>query len=360
MEHLRYYVAHNAGLTTLRREGATFRPVGEFFAGRTLEHLTGPSSTPNVVYAAVAFDGGYRTRDAGATWEKVLDGDVRTFAIDPHDERVVYAGAGPVRLWRSADAGTTWEPLDGLLDVPPEVKKQWGVPATYEGTEVPHVRHIFVHPDDGKLLFVLLEHGGVLLSRDGGATWVDRSAGIGYLDMHVIDNYPGSRERYYVSSARGFFRTDDCGEHWVRAETGMPWTGTERYCYSHEWLFLDPARSGAAPRMVVCGGRGSPGVWGREKTDPQGHILLSDDGGEHWRTATRGLSDNPWMPWVLARHPGDPATLFCGLGDGGRGFRLMTKHRGHGAFYVSHDAGESWEALIAEGPSVLTAWVAPE
>jgi photosystem II stability/assembly factor-like uncharacterized protein len=238
------------------------------------------------------------------------------------------------------------------------VKAQWGVPATYAGTEVPHVRYIFVHPDDSQLLFVLIEHGGVLLSRDGGRTWIDRSAGIGYLDMHVLENFPGSSERFYVSSARGFFRTEDAGEHWARAEAGMPWTGTERYCYSHEWLFLDGG-NGAVPRMLVCGGRGSPGVWAREQTPPQGHILVSDDGGARWHAA-RGLTDVPWMPWVLARHPGDPNTLLCGFGDGGRGFRLMTKQRGNGAVYVTHDAGESWEPLIPACPSVLTAWVAPE
>jgi hypothetical protein len=67
------------------------------------------------------------------------------------------------------------------------------------------VRHIFIHPDDQDLLFVLLEHGGVLLSRDRGKSWEDRSTGIDYVDMHYIGNYPGSEDRYYVSSARGFF-----------------------------------------------------------------------------------------------------------------------------------------------------------
>jgi hypothetical protein len=359
MERLRCYVAHNAGLTTMRYAHGKLEALDEAFAGRTLEHLTGPSSAPHVLFAAVAFDGAYRTRNAGKSWEKILDGDVRAIAIDPHDERLVYAGAGPVRLFRSADGGTTWEPLDGLLAVSDEVKAQWGVPGTYVGTEVPHVRHIFVHPDDAMLLVVLIEHGGVLFRRDGGQTWVDRSAGIGYLDMHVIENYPGSTERYFVSSARGFFRTEDAGVHWVRAEDGMPWTGTERYCYSHEWRFLD-GENGTAPRMIVCGGRGSPGVWAREQTVPQGHILLSDDAGAHWRPAARGLAENPWMPWVLARHPGDSQTLFCGLGDGGRGFRLMTKHRGNGAIFITHDAGESWDPLVEGCPSVLTAWVAPE
>ncbi len=191
MDRLRCYIAHNAGLTTMRYANGKLETLDEAFTGRTLEHLTGPPGEPNVLFAAVAFDGAYRTRDAGATWEKILDGDVRAIAIDPHDARIVYAGVGPVRLFRSDDGGTTWEPLDGLLAVSDEVKAQWGVPGTYVGTEVPHVRYIFVHPDDGRLLFVLIEHGGVLLSRDGGLTWLDRSAGIGYLDMHVLENYPG-------------------------------------------------------------------------------------------------------------------------------------------------------------------------
>src|SRR5213592_1342417 len=89
-----------------------------------------------------------------------------------------------------------------------------------------------------RIFSVLLEHGGVLLSRDRGKTWEDRSKGIDYVDMHYIENYPGSQERYYVSSARGFFRSDDCGKQWYPVENGMPWADTPLYCYSHEWHFL--------------------------------------------------------------------------------------------------------------------------
>jgi len=356
MEKLRYYLAYNRGLQVLETNAGLLQPVGTFFEDRTLEHLTGSKSKPETVFAAVAFDGGYRTRDAGKTWEKVLEGDVRTFTIDPHNQRVVYAGIGPVRLFRSEDEGSSWEPLDGMLDLPPEAKKKWDVPPPYRGREEPHVRYVFIHPDDSRLLFVLLEHGGVLLSRDGGKTWEDRSNGIDYVDMHVIENYPGSKERYYVSSAQGFYRSDDCGAHWHRAEKGMPWADNPAYCYSHEWQFL----RGDHPRMVVCGSRGSPGVWGLDDTDPQGHILVSDDGGDNWRVVTRGL--DKWVPWVLVSHPSDPKTLFCGMGNGARGYFTYSRLNsvsGEGALYVSRDAGDSWSALLPDLPSVLTAWVAP-
>ncbi|HWO42312.1 MAG TPA: hypothetical protein VNO43_10965 [Candidatus Eisenbacteria bacterium] len=356
-QRLRYYLAHNGGLEIMRFEGGALRPIAEFFEGKTLEHLIGSRRNHEIVFAAVAFDGGYRTRDAGKSWEKIMDGDVRTFTIDPHDDRVVYMGMGPIRLYRSEDGGTTWEALDGMLDLSDGVKSKWDVPPRLRGVEKPHVRHIFVHPEDSNLLFTLLEHGGVLLSRDRGATWQDRSEGIDYVDMHMIENYPGSKARYYVSSARGFFRTDDCGEHWYRSENGMPWAGTPLYCYSHEWQFLP----GDPPRMVLCGARGSPGVWSREKTDPKGHVLLSDDGGNSWRVATGGLKkENPWMPWVLLRHPTDRDALFCGMGDGARGYGFDPKERGNGALYTSGDRGDSWVPILAEAPSILTAWVAPQ
>jgi len=352
---LRYYIAHNGGLKIMQPQGGSMNTFGEFFEGKTLEHLIGCHNKPEVVFAAVAFDGGYRTKDGGKTWEKIMEGDVRTFTVDRHDERIVYMGIGPIRLFRSEDGGTKWEPLDGMLDFSDEVKKKWDVPPRLRGIEKPHVRHIFIHPDDQNLLFVLLEHGGVLLSRDRGKTWEDRSTGIDYVDMHYIENYPGSKERYYVSSARGFFRSDDAGKQWHRVENGMPWAYTELHSYSHEWHFLP----GDTLRMVLCGGKGSPGVWVREKMNPKGHILLSDDGGENWRIATQGLEkENPWMPWVLLRHPSDSATLFCGMGDGARGYGFDARVEGKGAFYVSRDRGDSWEPVMSDTPSILTAWVA--
>ena len=355
-ESLRYYIAHNGGLKVMQPRGESMDTVGEFFQGKTLEYLTGSHKQPEVVFAAVAFDGGYRTDNGGRSWEKIFDGDVRTFTIDPVDERIVYMGVGPIRLFRSADGGITFEPMDSMLDFSEDVKEKWDVPPRLRGIEFPHVRHIFIHPDDRELMFVLLEHGGVLYSDDGGETWEDRSDGIAYPDMHYIENYPGSKDRYYVSSARGFFRSDDRGKRWRRVEDGMPWAYTELHSYSHEWNFLP----GQPSRMVVCGAKGSPGVWSRENADPKGHILLSDDGGENWRVASRGLnSELPYMPWVLLRHPTNPNALFCGMGDGARGYGFDPKQRGAGALYFSPDRGESWEPVLTDTPSILTGWVAP-
>ncbi len=355
-EALRFYIAYTNGLKIMRANGHAMSEIASAFNGKTLEHITGCREDPSIVFAAVAFDGGYRTDDGGRSWQKILDGDVRTFTVDPHDERVIYAGAGPVRLWRSEDRGLSWEPLDTLLDVPESIRNQWSVPAAYAGRVPPHVRHIFIHPDDAAVIFVSLEHGGIVVSRDRGASWDDASAGIDYLDIHMLRNLPGNKDRYFVSSARGFFRTENGGRRWQRTEDGMPWGYSERYSYSHEWLFCE----GEPLRMILGGARGSPGVWRRENASPSGHILLSDDAGKSWRSAANLPDDMPWAPWVLLHHPTEPGSFFAGMGDGARGFGFDPEERGAGALYRSDDRGETWDCILSDQPSVLTAWVAPD
>ena len=46
------------------------------------------------------------------------------------------------------------------------------------------------------------------------------------------------------------------------------------------------------------------------------------------------------------------------MGDGARGYGFDPKQRGAGAFYLSRDRGESWEPVLSNTPSILTAWVA--
>ena len=132
-EELRFFIAFNDGLTVMEKRNGSMSTLGEFFSGRTVECLTGSRKRPEVVFAGVAFDGGYRTQDGGRNWQKIMNGDVRAFAIDPHDERVVYLGTGPVRLFRSEDGGTSWESLDSLLELPEKVRAQWTVPEGVPG-----------------------------------------------------------------------------------------------------------------------------------------------------------------------------------------------------------------------------------
>ena len=359
-DQLRFYLGTQSGLTVLRLRSGAIEPVGEYFKGRTVEAVVGRRDNPKVAFAGVAFDGGYRTRDGGQRWDKVIDGDVRAFAFDPNHQGIMYAGLGPVGLFRSEDGGNTWNELDGLLNMPGEVKAKWGTPPRFQDVEPAHVRNIFVHPDDANLIYVTLEHGGVVRSADRGGSWEDVTKGVDYPDMHFLSNYPGSKDRYYVSSARGFFGTADAAQGWKRVEDGMPWAYTEANSYCHDWLILpgSPNRPGNPTRLVLAGANGSPGFWNRD-TRAEGVILVSDDDGARWREVLKGLPERSrQMAWALFQHPTEADTIFAGMGDGSRGFGFNPKENGTGAVYMSQDRGDTWEEIIPNIPSVFAAWVA--
>ena len=60
MDKLRYYLGYNRGLQILESNGAAPRVVGSAFENSTLEDLKNIPGKPEVVFAGVAFEGGYR------------------------------------------------------------------------------------------------------------------------------------------------------------------------------------------------------------------------------------------------------------------------------------------------------------
>ena len=103
-----------AGSPSTRTVAVGWRRAASISPDRLWTAWQSAKTRPERVFAAVPFDGGYRTDDGGKSWKKVFEGDTRCFAVDPHDDRVVYAGLGPVQLMRSEDGGDTWENLESL------------------------------------------------------------------------------------------------------------------------------------------------------------------------------------------------------------------------------------------------------
>lgn len=164
---IRLYAGTQHGLAVWRERGGKWEAVGHEFPDAVIDTLAGCVERPERVYAAVAWDGVYRTVDGGLHWSRVLEGEVRAIAVDPANDAVVYAGTEPVHLYRSEDGGGHWEELTALLALPEEVRKKWWTPYP---PATGHIRHIFVHPDDPKMLGLCLEHGGVVRSFDRGQT----------------------------------------------------------------------------------------------------------------------------------------------------------------------------------------------
>ena len=343
-ERLRVYVGSTTGVEVWNVAGAGWARQTGFLKGDA-RALAGRRDRQGTVFASVHHDGLYRTEDAGARWERVFDGDVRSVTVDPHQQQVVYVGTEPVHLYRSEDGGASWSEVDGLQHMPEEVKKRWWFPQPpHDG----HVLKVWVHPDDSRILYLCLEHGGVVRSLNHGETWEDVSAGIAYLDIHHIASNPGRPDTFFLSTARGFFRTDNPAEGWSPADTGMPWAHSAERNYSHDFAVLPPRAPGGDVTLVLAGANGSPGFWDRP-SHAEGVILRSDDGANSWHELTRGLpAAPPRMAWSIVPHPEDADTLLAGFGE---------HPSGTGEMYVTQDRGDSWQRVNASFPAIRSMWV---
>lgn len=347
---VRLYAGTHEGLFVLRSSGnGGWQEANRCFDNAIFEGVVGSRQHPERVYVAAAHDGVYRTDDAGMTWKKLFEGDVRCVALDPTNDEVVYTGTEPIHLYRSEDRGDEWEEITSLQDMPDDVKENWWFPQPpHEG----HVLGVFVHPDDANTIYLCLEHGGIVRSFDRGTTWEDVSKGIDYLDIHFLAALPHSKSRYFVATARGFYAADDPGRGWQRAENGFTRD------YFHDFVFLPPEQAGGNPTMLIGTADKSPGYWDRPER-AQGAIFRSVDCAQSWQRCMNGLPENmKTMVWALTNHPSDNNTVFAGLGDVARGHAHGTG--GPGSLIVSRDRGESWEPVGGALPADRVLWAAAD
>src|SRR5919199_2388347 len=76
-EGVRLYAGTQHGLFIWRSANDRWEATAHEFPDRIVDVLAGDHQRPERVYAAVTFDGLYRTDDGGCHWTRVLDGDIR-------------------------------------------------------------------------------------------------------------------------------------------------------------------------------------------------------------------------------------------------------------------------------------------
>jgi len=339
----RLYAAYDDGLRIVDPETGD---VSVRLADRAVECLSvacgsaetgggGPptADTSDARVLAGTFDAGlFRSVDGGETFERVAsetlgpEGSgpdaVTAVATSPHDPSVVWVGTEPSRVYRSTDGGATVEPVAGLTDVPSA--SEWSFPPR---PDTHHVRWIEPCPADPERWFVGIEAGALVVTPDGGETWIDRPEG-SRRDTHALATHSDAPDRVYVAAGDGFAESRDRGRTWRVVDAGLD--------HGYVWgIAVDP---GDPETVLVSAASGASAAHRR------GEAYL------YRRTAGDGPSEAPRFERLDGRGiPTGEGTYRAVLASGREAGAIWALH--DDGLYRTGDSGDSFERVPADLPA---------
>jgi photosystem II stability/assembly factor-like uncharacterized protein len=314
-ERARIFAVTDEGLASFSLSGSTPSQPETHLAGSGARCVAADPADPQRVYVGTMDRGLYLSPDAGVTWREagpgIAEHRVLSLAVSPSQRQesasVVYAGTEPSNLYRSEDGGQSWQSLPALRELPSE--PHWSFPPR---PWTHHVRTIAPHPTDANWLAVGIELGGVMRSRDGGASWSDHNPQA-HSDAHQLLTHPLAPDRLYEVAGQGIARSEDRGETWARYEHGLD----RHYAWAQAIDPQDPdlwyVSVSRSPFAAHGNGDGQSRLW-RSQGDGWHAIDNWGDSPEHRR-----------MPYALLTFADQANRLLVGLRGG---LLLMTDDRG--------------------------------
>jgi hypothetical protein len=209
-----------------------------------------------------------------------------------------------------------------------------------------------VHPADPRTLMVGLSGGGVCLSRDEGASWTPVNSGVAMdfappkedgseyefgHDPHDVVIHPARPDVWYQQNHCGIYRLDwkdgEARPRWLRIGERMPKDvgdiGFPMTCHPR-----DPDMCWVVP---MDGGT----VWPRVSPGGKPAVYRTQDGGTSWRRLDCGLPARAWhttLRQAMAHDGRDPLGLAFGTTAGD--------------VFVSDDLGDTWREAVRGLPRV--------
>jgi len=388
-----YFGSVGGGVWKTTNAGRTWLPIFDSQPVASIGAVAVALSNPNIVYVGtgeadmrsqISYGNGmYKSTDAGKTWMHLGLDDTRQIgkvAVDPRNPDIVFVaalghvyGANPDRgVYRSRDGGATWQKVlfknndVGAIDLAIDPADSQTIYASLWNTRRPPWS--IYPPSYGP-------GSGVYKSTDGGSNWQQLTRGlptdgVGRIGLAIA---PANRARVYAivdAKEGGLFRSDDSGATWTKASS-------DNRIWGRGWYFGKVVVDPKNPDLVYIsntgvyrsrdGGRtfgepfkGSPGgddyhqLW--IYPDDGNRMILGGDQGAV--ISVDGLADHPtWTSWLnqataqiyrLAPDNGFPYWVTGAQQDSGA---VRVRTRGRFAGITMRD----WEPLCAGGESGYTA-----
>src|SRR5829696_562075 len=221
-----------------------------------IESLAIDPRTTNTIYAGT-FHLPYKSNDGGKSWKVIKEGiiddsDIFAIDIDPHDPNHVSASACS-GIYETKNAGENWRKVQGI---PSQSRRTRAIPqhpslpgvvfaGTTEGfwrsdkggdpdswmvttSRQLEINSIAVHPSRPDMIFIGTNNYGVMVSNDGGKSFVPTNGGFSARFANAILADRETPNRIYASTINtatggGFlFVSNDNGESWRPSMRSMP------------------------------------------------------------------------------------------------------------------------------------------
>ncbi len=346
-----------------------WRSIGPANMGGRTTDVEGVPGDPNIVYAATASGGLWKTTNGGINWKPIFErqgtisiGDI---ALAPSNPDVIWVGTGESNtrnsvsfgdgVYKSTDAGKTWQHM-GLKDSE-------------------RISAIAINPQNPDIVYVgALGHAfapneerGVFMTTDGGKSWtktlyVDKEHGVSdleidpsnpnilYAGMWSFERKPWTHRS--GSEKGGLYKSIDGGRTWTKLTNGLP------KLLGRIGVRVAPSNTNVVYAIVES---------------KEGTLYRSDDRGETFKQVskeTRIVARGFYYTRVRVDPTNEnrvyavASTLFVSI-DGGKTFRSITgkTHIDYHALWidprnpkrmwqgqdggiaVSFDAGDTWETI---------------
>jgi len=325
-----------AGVWYSEDEGATWR-AAEGVEGLSTFSLAWFEKDPRRMAAATR-DGVWMSDDAGRSWKRISPPynhelrSVTAVAIDPRDDRIIYAGTTHLP-WKTTDGGKTWQIIhDGMLDDS-------------------DVFSIFIDPSRPQRVLASA-CSGIYRSEDGGLNWLKvRGIPPEQRRTHVVRQMPGRPDVIFAGTTLGLLKSADGGltfrrlnrlhvyslafdpreprRMYLATEGGGLWrseNGGEAFVQINEGFASRRAAGLAAAGGALYLNVLQDGEWGG--------LFQSSDGGASWRQVPKSKTFPEGHITRLAACPARAGLLFAGNDE---------------RIYRSLDGGRSWTPLRVGG-----------
>ena len=197
-------------------------------------------------------------------------------------------------------------------------------------------------PSDPGRMYIAISAAGAFRTDDGGATWrpinkglysqmmPDPTAEVGHC-VHRIAMHRSRPGTLFMQKHWDVMRTDNAGDSWHEVSGNLPTDFgfvIDVHAHEPETIYVVPIKSDS------------------EHFPPEGKLRVyrSRTGGNEWEPLTNGLPQSDCYVNVLRDAMAVDSLDKCGVYFGTTG----------GQVYASADAGDSWNPIVRDLPSVLS------